>query len=83
MERLRCRFEEKEGGPEFAGPHRKSIVVRMRLPVCAHDLVVTVVCNTSGDGSKPSVHLRSGVMASILDFGSGNIGSNPMGAAFR
>ena len=40
-----------------------------------------MVCKTIRDGSNPSVHLRLGVMVSTQDFGSWNIGSNPMAAA--
>ena len=40
-----------------------------------------MVCKTIRDGSNPSVHLRSGVMVSTQDFGSCDIGSNPMTAA--
>ena len=40
-----------------------------------------MVCKTIRDGSNPSVHLRSGVMVSTQDFGSCDIGSNPMAAA--
>ena len=49
--------------------------------LCAQDLVIRVVCKTIRDGSNPSVHLRPGVMVSTQDFGSWNIGSNPMAAA--
>ena len=43
--------------------------------------MVREVCKTIQDGSNPSVHLRLGVMVSTQDFGSWNIGSNPMAAA--